>query len=97
MNIHEELTRLAEGARREEIPVYAGDLCADVWGRLHQPRREDREFTITGLCFAAASSVAAAAVVIAWLYAGSAGEQTAMETIFMGYDPLNTLAALGGA
>lgn len=95
MNGRENFKRLVELARREEIPAYAGDLCAAVQGRLHRPVYESGEFTITGLCFAAVSS-AAAAVVIVWLYAGGYVEQTGVEAIFLGYDPLYTMTALGG-
>ncbi len=93
MNIYEELDRLADAARREPVPAYATDLCEDVWARLRRQERGSQEFTITGLCFAVASSAAA---VVLWLYSGGAADATGLETIFREYDPLNTLAALGG-
>lgn len=93
MNLSQRLEHLANLARRETVPAYAGDLCADVYARLGAPRRESREFAITGVCFAILSSAAA---VVVWLYAGGATEATGLEAIFKNYDPLNTLAALSG-
>lgn len=96
MKLPANISRLAELARQEEVPAYAGDLCSDVWGRLHYARPVNREFTVTGFCFAVASSAIAATLVLAWLYSSTPAEQSSLESIFLSYDPLYSIAALSG-